>query len=72
MTVRKTKIFNVLPVSLLGLFNNGYNVARLADPTIAPYQAPESLQLRLVCGFSALLVILHRVAFSPDAAASMQ
>ncbi|MFY3486449.1 hypothetical protein, partial [Escherichia coli] len=57
MTVRKTKIFNVLPVSLLGLINNGYNVARLADPTIAPYQAPESLQ------FAASLRVFRAVGY---------
>lgn len=42
----------MLPVSMLDLINNSYNVARLADPTIAPYQAQESLQFAvslLVC-----------------------
>ncbi|HDH8921903.1 TPA: hypothetical protein PJN01_004855 [Escherichia coli] len=33
----------MLPVSLLDPVSNGYNVAHLIDPTIAPYQAQESL-----------------------------
>lgn len=40
---------------MLDLINNSYNVAHLADPTIAPYQVQESLQ------FAVSLLVLSAV-----------